>query len=136
MFTPKPVSQPAINSKSCCSWWWCYHHWLGISRLTWAAGGLHWVGGGGEENSIWVTRTCGWVAPPSQAGNHADSVNAISPEQYQGFFVTRPLASRLRRELRVSQDTRGKKEDVPFLGHLFTGLWQRALATLWKSSPA
>lgn len=52
------------------------------------------------------------------------------PEQYQVFFVTCPLMSRLLRELRVSQSTREEKRDVPFLGHLFTELWQRVLAML------
>lgn len=77
----KPGREPVINSKS-CSWWRCYHCWLRIGQVTWVAGGLHLGEKKKNENPIWVTRICGQVAPPTQAGNHADGVKAISPEQY------------------------------------------------------
>lgn len=82
-----------------------------------------------------MTLTHGQAAPSAQDGNHANSVNAVFLEQYQVFFVMYPLVSRLLRELRVPEHLR-KRQDVPFLGHLPTGLWRRVLALLWKSSPA
>ena len=85
-----------------------------------------------------MTLICEHAASPAKDGNHANSVKAISPEQYQVSSVVCPLMpdfSGTSECPRVPEEKK-KNQDVPFLGHLFTRCWQQVLALLWKSSPA